>query len=49
MRGVLIVLLLAGCENVVPEPDFERMQTQASYRSYEGAPMFAASNEQRYS
>ena len=31
----------SACEGVLPEPDFERMLDQRSYRPYEAAPLFA--------
>lgn len=39
--GACVVAALTGCEGVLPEPDFERMLSQRSYRAYEAAPMFA--------
>jgi mono/diheme cytochrome c family protein len=37
---LLGVLATLGCEGVVPEPDFERMQHQRGYRPFERAPQF---------
>ncbi len=45
MRGAralaaAVVLLAAGCEGVLPEPDFERMQHQRGYRPFEASAQF---------
>ena len=37
----MFVLAAPACEGVLPEPDFERMIEQRSYRAYEPAPQFA--------
>ena len=34
-------LMAAGCEGVLPEPDFERMQRQRGYRPFEASAQFA--------
>ena len=42
LLGPLLVGVAAGgCEDVLPEPDLERMIEQPSFRAYEAAPWFA--------
>lgn len=45
MKAVLALavgtlLMVAGCEGVLPEPDFERMQHQRGYRPFEASAQF---------